>query len=177
MSPAEPTIAALTPADAAEYRRVRLRALAEQPESFRASAEDEAARSAEWWQSRLAPRSASNAAFYGGWSGARELVGLAGLLFETRPKTRHTATIVGVYVVPECAGRGLGSRLLRACIDAARADPLLEMLYLTVTSTNGTAIRLYERFGFARHGIEPRSMRIGERTFDKALMSLALRPE
>ena len=73
--------------------------------------------------------------------------------------------------------RGLGSRLLRACIDTARADPVLEMLFLTVTATNDTALRLYQRAGFSRHGTEPRSMRIGGRTFDKALMSLALRPE
>ena len=171
------TIAALTPADVDEYRRLRLRALAENPESFRSNAEEEAAKPLSWWTERLAPREQSGAAFCGAWTGARELVGTAGLLFEARRNTRHTATIVGMYVAPERAGRGLGARLLGACLDLARADAGIEMLYLTVTSTNAAAIRLYERTGFVVYGREPRSMRIGNRTFDKLLMALAIRPE
>jgi RimJ/RimL family protein N-acetyltransferase len=171
------TISPLTPANVAEYRRVRLRALAEHPESFRSDAEEEAARPLAWWHERLAPRTQSNAVFFGAWSAAPELVGTAGLLFDTRRNVRHTATIVGMYVTPEHAGQGTGARLLGACIDLARADACIEMLYLTVTSTNAAAIRVYERTGFVAYGREPRSMRIGNRTFDKLLMALAVRPE
>lgn len=175
--PAAIAIAPLTPADVAEYRRVRLRALADNPESFRSNAEEEAAKPIEWWNERLAPRHRSNAAFFGAWNDSHALVGTAGLLFETRRTTRHTATVVGMYVMPEHAGRGIGARLLGACIDLARADPHIEILYLTVTSTNAEAIRLYERTGFVAYGCEPRSMRIGERTFDKLMMALTIRPE
>lgn len=171
------TIAPLMPSDVAEYRRVRLRALAENPESFRSNADEEAAKPLAWWNARLAPRQQSDTAFFGAWTGARELIGTAGLLFESRRNTRHTATIVGMYVAPEHAARGVGARLLGACIDLARTDPCIEILYLTVTSTNAPAIRLYERTGFVVYGREPRSMRIGDRTFDKLLMALAIRPE
>lgn len=171
------TIAPLTPSDVAEYRRVRLRALAENPESFRSHADEEAAKPLAWWNERLAPREQSDAAFFGAWTGARELIGTSGLLFESRRNTRHTATIVGMYVAPEHAAHGVGARLLGACIDLARADACIEILYLTVTSTNAAAIRLYERTGFVVYGREPRSMRIGDRTFDKLLMALTLRPE
>lgn len=170
------TIAPLTPADVTEYRRVRLRALAEHPESFRSNAEEEAAKPMRWWEERLAPRDQSNAAFFGAWTADRRLAGTAGLLFETRRTTRHTASIVGMYVAPEHAGRGLGARLLDACVAHARADSAIEILYLTVTSTNAGAIRLYERTGFVAYGCEPRSMRIGDRTFDKLLMALPVRP-
>ena len=170
------TVALLTPSDVDEYRRVRLRALAEHPEAFRSDAEEEAAKPQQWWDARLAPRSESNGAFFGAWTDARRLVGTAGLLLETRRKVCHTATIVGMYVAPEHAGRGIGARLLDACIDAARADPALEVLYLTVTSTNSGAIRLYERAGFVAYGLEPRSMRLGDRAFDKLMMALHLRP-
>jgi RimJ/RimL family protein N-acetyltransferase len=170
-------IAPLTPADVAEYRRVRLRALAENPESFRSNAEEEAAKPLTWWEDRLAPRDQSNAAFFGAWVPERRLVGTAGMLFETRRTTRHTATLVGMYVAPEYAGRSVGARLLDTCIDLARADPHIEILYLTVTSTNAAAIRLYERTGFVAYGCEPRSMRIGDRTFDKLMMALTIRPE
>jgi ribosomal protein S18 acetylase RimI-like enzyme len=170
------TVALLTPSDVDEYRRVRLRALAEHPEAFRSDAEEEAAKSTRWWEERLAPRTESNATFVGAWTAARRLVGTAGLLFETRRKVRHTATVVGMYVMPEHAGRGIGARLLDACVDVARADAALEILYLTVTSTNTGAIRLYERVGFVAYGLEPRAMRLGDRTFDKLMMALPLRP-
>ena len=170
------TVALLTASDVDEYRRVRLRALAEHPEAFRSDAEEEAAKSTRWWEERLAPRSESNATFVGAWVAGHRLVGTAGLLFETRRKVSHTATVVGMYVMPEHAGRGIGARLLDACVDVARAEPSLEMLYLTVTSTNSGAIRLYERSGFAAYGLEPRAMRLGDRTFDKLMMALPLRP-
>jgi len=173
---AEITVALLTPSDVDEYRRVRLRALAEHPEAFRSDAEEEAAKPMRWWQERLAPRAESQAAFVGAWTAARRLTGTAGLLFETRRKVCHTATIVGMYVMPELAGRGIGARLLDACIGLARAEPSIEVLYLTVTSTNTGAIRLYERTGFVAYGLEPRSMRLGDRAFDKLMMALHLRP-
>lgn len=169
------TIAPLTPADVDDYRRVRLRALAEHPESFRSNAEEEAARPLQWWHERLAPRAQSNVTIVGARTASGDLVGTAGLLFEARRTTRHTATIVGMYVMPEYAGRRLGARLLHACIDIARADPAIEILYLTVTATNTDAIRLYERTGFVAYGREPRSMRIGDRIFDKLMMSLPVR--
>ena len=65
------TIARLAPADVEAYRRVRLRALGENPESFRSNAEEEAAKPLSWWHQRLAPREQSDAAFFGAWNGAR----------------------------------------------------------------------------------------------------------
>lgn len=170
-------ISQLAPTDVAEYRRVRLRALEEHPEAFRSSADEEAAKPLSWWQDRLAARETSNASFFGAWSLGRELIGTAGLIFETRPKTRHTAKIVGMYVAPEHTGRGVGEHLLAACVGFARADPTMEFLYLTVTNTNAGAIRLYERGGFQAYGCEPGSMKIGLRAFDKLLMSLSLRSD
>lgn len=170
------SLALLTPSDVDEYRRVRLRALAEHPEAFRSDAEEEAARPTQWWEERLAPRTESHGAFVGAWTAVRRLVGTAGLQFETRRKVCHTAAIVGMYVTPEHAGHGIGARLLDACVEVARAEPSVEILYLTVTSTNSAAIRLYERAGFVAYGLEPGSMRLGDRTFDKLMMALHLRP-
>jgi len=169
-------ITQLTPSDLDEYRHVRLRALADHPEAFRSDAEEEAARPIGWWQARLAPREVSGAAFFGAWTPSHELIGTAGLLFESRRKTRHTASLVGMFVTAAYAGRGVGGQLLTACTDCARADPRLEVVYLTVTSTNAGAIRLYERAGFRAYGCEPGSMKIDGRAYDKLMMALALRP-
>lgn len=129
-----------------------------------------------WWQARLAPREVSGAAFFGAWTPAHELIGTAGLLFESRRKTLHTASLVGMFVAAAHAGHGVGGALLTACTDCARADPRLDFVYLTVTSGNAGAIRLYERAGFRVYGCEPGSMKLDGRAYDKLMMALALRP-
>ena len=53
-----------------------------------------------------------------------------------------------MYVAPEYAGRGVGQKLLTACIERAREIPGLEQLQLTVTDSNARAKSLYEKAGF-----------------------------
>ena len=48
-----------------------------------------------------------------------------------------------LYVLPEFQGKGIGSHILRKCIDGSDTP-----LYLYVFSRNTRAIALYERFGF-----------------------------
>ena len=72
-----------------------------------------------------------------------------------------------MYVAPEHGRRGVGRALLRHVIDAARREPGLEQLVLTVTHTNAAARTLYESEGFRSFGIEPRAIRVDGRYFDK----------
>jgi len=50
-------------------------------------------------------------------------------------------------------GRGIGTALMTALIDAADNWHAIKRLELTVFTDNVRAIRLYERFGFEREGI------------------------
>ena len=50
-----------------------------------------------------------------------------------------------VYVLPQYRGKGIGSAIVRRCIDQSEAP-----LYLYVFSRNTDAIRLYARFGFEK---------------------------
>jgi len=109
-------------------------------------------------------------AFVGG-----ELAGIVGLGREARAKVRHKATVFGMYVADEHAGRGLGTALLQQAIAAARAESL-EQLLLTVTATNAGARALYEKAGFRPFGTEPRATRIGSAYHDKTHMILFLTP-
>jgi RimJ/RimL family protein N-acetyltransferase len=63
---------------------------------------------------------------------------------------------------------------VRHAIGAARAQPGLEQLVLTVTDSNMAARRLYERAGFRSCGVEPRAIRVGDAYFDKNHMVLFL---
>ena len=137
------------------YRELRLRALAEHPDAFTSSAEEERRKPIAAMAARLAP--GGDEAVYGAFADGR-LAGLAGLARETRMKNRHKATVFGMYVARECGGRGIGRALLAHLIGEARGQPQLQQLLLTVTEGNAGATALYEQAGFRSFGIEPRAI-------------------
>lgn len=161
----------LVPADFAAYRAVRLRGLAEHPEAFSSSFEEEAtpegdARIARRLEpSPLAPHDGMLGAFDGA-----TLVGTIGMTVDMRAKLRHRGLVVGMYVVPERNREGIGRALLDALVVRARAIPGLTGLLLTVTDGNGGARRLYERAGFALAGREPEAVRVAGVAYDKLIM-------
>ena len=108
----------------------------------------------------------------GAWRG-RRLVGAIGCEREARVKVRHIGHVIGMMVRPESRGRGIGAMLLEACIDEARHAGL-EMLTLTVTAENDSAIRLYERHRFVSYGTLARALKIGSRYHNKLHMALTL---
>jgi putative acetyltransferase len=78
------------------------------------------------------------------------LVGSAGL-HRLAGRRRHAATI-GMGVADDLQGRGIGTALLAALIDAADNWLDIRRIELTVFADNGPAIRLYERHGFEHEG-------------------------
>ena len=53
----------------------------------------------------------------------------------------------------------------------------VEILQLTVVSTNERARRLYGDMGFAQYGIEERGLKCGNQYFDEVLMVMFLTPD
>lgn len=162
-----PPIRRLAPGDAAAHRALRLRALREHPEAFTSSYEEEALAPLAVTAARLA---AARNSFWGAFE-HDALCGMVGLERETRLKNQHKGIVVGMYVVPEAGGRGLGRQLLDALLRQARAEGL-ESLVLTVTEGNARAQRLYERAGFRSFGVEPRALKLGARAWAKVHMVL-----
>ncbi|NDP41676.1 MAG: GNAT family N-acetyltransferase [Aromatoleum sp.] len=161
----------LGPDDALVYRALRLRGLAEHPDAFTSSYEDEVLRPIDDTLRRLDPD--GDDAVYGAFVDG-VLAGAAGLGRERRPKNRHKATVFGMYVAPEYGRRGVGADLVRHLIVVARHEAGVEQLVLTVTETNAAARGLYERLGFRAFGVEPRAIRIGDTYFGKTHMILFL---
>ena len=160
----------LTPADAPIYREFRLRGLREHPDAFTSSFEEEAARSLEVTEQRLA--AGGDTCILGAFEGDA-LAGAVGLTRETRRKAAHRGTVVAMYVQPEFARRGVGRTLVDAIIAHARTFGL-EQLVLTVTATNVHARRLYASAGFASFGVEPRAINVDGVYYDKEHMTLRL---
>jgi RimJ/RimL family protein N-acetyltransferase len=64
----------------------------------------------------------------------------------------NRAAEIGMAVVPEWRGRGVGTALMQACVDWAR-ERGIHKLTLHVWPHNEAALRLYEKFGFEREGL------------------------
>jgi ribosomal protein S18 acetylase RimI-like enzyme len=85
------------------------------------------------------------------------VVGWCDVTPSPREGFRHSGTL-GMGLLPELRGRGLGSRLLAATLEAARAAGL-SRIELEVLASNDAAVALYERHGF-RHEGRKRAARI-----------------
>jgi ribosomal protein S18 acetylase RimI-like enzyme len=162
-------VRALGPADADEYRRVRLDALRLHPEAFASAYEDEAALNEARIIERLA---APGLTRFGGFAEER-LVGLAALEIRTAVKVRHNAHLFSMYVEAAHRRSGLAQRLVEAVVAGARDAGALAV-HLTVTVGNASAQRFYRRLGFTVYGVERRGLRVGDRFHDVELMALDL---
>ena len=170
------SIRLLTPADAGAYRAMRLRALREHPLAFTSCFDEESQRPLAWSQARLQPDPLRPHDFFlGAFHNTGTLVGMVGLLGRYRRKELHNATVVGMYVATEAAGRGLGKALMQALLAHARTLPALEQLDLTVTQGEGGAQAFYERCGFAAFGVLTDAIRVDGHHYAKVHMALRLR--
>ena len=146
---------------AAAYRQLMLGGYESAPEAFTATVAERRDQPLSWWQERFTGQPQAICRVFGAFDGER-LVGVVGLRQASRPKTRHKATLFGLFVHPDATGRGIGRRLVEALLDEARGHADLLAVQLTVTESNEAALRLYEACGFERFGVEPMAMRTDE---------------
>jgi ribosomal protein S18 acetylase RimI-like enzyme len=74
----------------------------------------------------------------------------------------HVAS--ATYVVDAATqGRGVGRALVEHSLERARAEGFLAMQFNYVVSTNGPAVALYRKLGFAVVGTLPEAFRHGRR--------------
>ncbi len=84
---------------------------------------------------------------------------------------RHIG-VLGIIVLREWRGKGLGSQLMEATIQGCIGR--FELLHLAVIEVNANAHALYQKFGFREHGRAPRAFHRGDRYFDEILMTRIL---
>jgi ribosomal protein S18 acetylase RimI-like enzyme len=135
--------------DAARLRELRLRALADAPETFAATAEQEAALPASHW-SELARQSevADHLAIYLAIEG-EHWVGMAAGRWFDRP--RGIAHLWGMWVAPSARRLHVGERLV-ADVRGWAAGHGGRFLRLGVVTGDGDPTPFYERLGFVRTG-------------------------
>jgi len=169
------TIRRLVPADAAAHRALMLEAYERHPDAFTSSTSERARLPVSWWAGRLPPGDEADSVVIGAFDEEDRLVGAAGLSVEGRIKSRHKATLFGMYVAPAARSLGVGRQLVDAVLAVARARAGLRVVQLTVTQGNDAAQGLYERCGFASFGVEPMAVFVDGRFFGKVHMWCDLR--
>jgi ribosomal protein S18 acetylase RimI-like enzyme len=98
------------------------------------------------------------------------VVGWCDIKRETIAIYAHEGSL-GMGVLDEYRGRGLGERLLRTALDAARTQGF-ERVSLSVYARNTRAFELYRKVGFAVEGTRVRGKKLDDEYDDVHMMAI-----
>jgi GNAT superfamily N-acetyltransferase len=166
-------VSTLDSSNVSAYRELMLEAYEHAADAFTTTAAERQAEPESWWIKRIGSASGLATSF-GAWDEGR-LVGTVAIEYSAKPKTRHSALVLGMYVTATHRNRGFGRLLMEAAIAAATARPEVLVLTLTLTEGNERALRLYQSLGFSVWGIEPMAIRAESGLRGKVHMAVPLR--
>lgn len=82
-----------------------------------------------------------------------------------RRRNRHVGQL-GISILPEYRGLGLGTAIMQTLIDWAAAHPVIEKLALGVWAKNTPAIALYTKMDFIEEGRKIREVKYADGLYD-----------
>jgi len=100
-----------------------------------------------------------------------EVVGWCDVRPQSRPIYAHGG-ILGMGLLPQFRHQGIGTRLIRRTLDAARVFGF-SRVELTVRENNKNAIELYKKVGFAIEGLQRNAARV-DGTYENIFMMAVL---
>jgi RimJ/RimL family protein N-acetyltransferase len=103
-----------------------------------------------------------------------EVIGWCDIRRHYFPSRAHRGTL-GMGIIPAYRGGGLGTRLIRATLEAAFAAGFVRV-ELDVHADNVRAIALYEKVGFAREGLLRDAVYVDGAYQDSITMTLIRQP-
>jgi RimJ/RimL family protein N-acetyltransferase len=153
--------------DLMDFRELRLEALRNNPASFGSDYDTVKANPLQFWISRLYAGSEDGALYFA--VHGKDLIGLCGIQLGTSPKTRHGATIWGVYVKLPWQGLHIARSLIENCLEWGKTHGV-KVAKLAVVADNASAIRCYEGVGFTVYGRDPQAICNAGVFYDELLM-------
>lgn len=103
----------------------------------------------------------------------QRIIGLANLRTDPKERLKHNGS-VGLSVLKDYQGQGVGSMLFERLIELATENQVIESLQLEVRSDNQVAINLYRKYNFKKVGVLPNNMKIQNQYYDVDIMHLQL---
>ena len=105
----------------------------------------------------------------------KKIIGNIDLKGESKKKVRHNA-LLGIGMVKEWQGLGLGKILMEYAIDWARENLTLEILWLHVFANNEQAKALYKKMGFEEVSIQKNFIKNIDGTYsDNIIMKMGVK--
>jgi len=154
----------LSKSDSLLWKSIRLEALLSYPENYLSSFEEESLRSDQQWEDVIVQNK-----IYGLFID-EQLVSTVSLSPKSAFKHRHKGEIWGVYTKPMFQGKGFAYLLLAYVLEQAQTS--LDLCYLTCTTSNKSAYRIYQKLGFETYGIELKSIYVNKHYYDEYLMAI-----
>jgi ribosomal protein S18 acetylase RimI-like enzyme len=102
-----------------------------------------------------------------------KVVGWADIVADGIPECAHRGRL-GMGMIASHRGKGLGARLLQACLDHAPRSGI-EKVELTVYTSNVNAIALYRKFGFVEYGLQKDYRRLDGVVYDVLFIEKAVK--
>lgn len=150
-----------------DYKKLRLEAVEDSPQSFLATTEETNQETQAEWKNKI-----ENMFF--AIDEKDNLVGMIGCYQEKLTKQQHIANIVSFYIKPEYRRQGLGRELIKTAIDFAKTKKEIEKIQLGVITTQKPAIELYKSIGFATIGEQKKAIKVDDKFYNEYLMELYL---
>jgi ribosomal protein S18 acetylase RimI-like enzyme len=142
------TLELITSQNAMIFKDIRLRALQDAPTAFSSTYAEESKLTDADWVKRAAQWSSEKSVSYLAMD-AHIPCGIASGMLDQADATH--AHLLSMWVAPTHRRQGVGRTLVEAVVTWARAQNA-QTLHLLVTSNNDTAIKFYQRLGFALIG-------------------------
>jgi ribosomal protein S18 acetylase RimI-like enzyme len=156
--------------DLESYRRIRLECLANYPDYFGDSYEEEINADPSKFENTFLSGNAHS--FLNGAFSQGILIGISGFIQQKRIKATHRGDLVQVYVDPSFSGRGIGSRLIELTIVKAFDNIFIDQVLLSVVRSNDHAIKLYQKFGFVQYGVIENYFKGANHSWSQVFMAL-----
>jgi len=159
-----------TISDAEQFRELRLDALQDSPIAFPADYMVNVNHPMSFWEDRLKTDGIGTIFFA---EHENQLLGMMGIRRGETSKTKHSASIWGVYVRPKWRGLRIAESLIEACIGWAKSKDV-NIIKLGVVAASTSAVHFYQRCGFTIYGTEPRGIFYDGQYYDGYLMYRSL---
>lgn len=147
-------IRVLTKADMQNYKKIRLELLSKEPKSFGSSYEEESQFDDRMWINRLSKEHVITLGAFDN----NEIVGVSVSVGNPRSKIQHVATLNSMFVKKNYRQKNIGVAMIKKILGQLK-DRKVEVLNLSVVTTNTSAINLYKKLGFTIYGEEEKAIK------------------